>query len=465
MSTVSTRERGPDLEATPGELPTTLACSGCGRRVDGPIRLTCPNARAGDDIDHILVRRLDSNRVAFPTGNEQNPFVRYRTLLHAYHAAVAGGWSDAEIISCIERMDARVARVDGHGFVTTPLVSSDRLAAELDLSDGGAVLVKDETANVAGSHKARHLFGTLLELELAGSEAVGVGHPLAIASCGNAALAAAVVARAAERRLRVFIPDDADAWIAARLADLGAEVETCARVGGASGDPTYHRLLEAITAGAVPFTCQGNLNGLAIEGGETLGWELVSQLATTGAHLDRLVIQVGGGALASAVIQAFFEAQRMGVLRSLPRIHAVQTRGAFPLARAHERAVARLGAAPTADAIEALMADAAIHRSEFMWPWETAPNSVAEGILDDETYDWRAVVRGMLLTGGSPLIVDEATLRQANQLAVAATGIAVSHTGSAGLAGLLDLRRRGQLAPNESVGVIFTGIQRSGEAP
>ena len=41
--------------------------------------------------------------------------------------------------------------------------------------------------------------------------------PLAIASCGNAALAAAVVARAADRRLRVFIPPDADPAVVARL--------------------------------------------------------------------------------------------------------------------------------------------------------------------------------------------------------------------------------------------------------
>ena len=68
--------------------------------------------------------------------------------------------------------------------------------------------VKDETGNVAGSHKARHLFGILLELRVA--EALGHGDPaspLAIASCGNAAYAAAVVARAAGRELRVFVPD------------------------------------------------------------------------------------------------------------------------------------------------------------------------------------------------------------------------------------------------------------------
>ena len=79
-----------------------------------------------------------------------------------------------------------------------------------------------------------------------------------------------------------------------------------------------------------------------------------------------------------------------------------------------------------------------------MWPWEQEPHSVAHGILDDETYDWLAVVEGMLATGGSPLVVGEQTLAHANALAREATGIDVDPTGSAGLAGLLALRDAGR---------------------
>jgi threonine synthase len=95
-----------------------------------------------------------------------------------------------------------------------------------------------------------------------------------------------------------------------------------------------------------------------------------------------------------------------------------------------------------------------------MWPWESEPKSVATGILDDETYDWRAVVEGMLLTGGQPLVVSEDLLVEANSLAVATTGIRVDPTGSSGLAGLLALRRSGEAAPHEQAAVLFTGIQR-----
>jgi threonine synthase len=101
------------------------------------------------------------------------------------------------------------------------------------------------------------------------------------------------------------------------------------------------------------------------------------------------------------------------------------------------------------------------HRSEFMWPWEEEPQSVAQGILDDETYDWAAVVEGMLATGGTPLVVDEPLLRHANELARGATGIDVNPTGSAGLAGLIALRQRGALREDERVGVLFTGVVRT----
>jgi threonine synthase len=85
---------------------------------------------------------------------------------------------------------------------------------------------------------------------------------------------------------------------------------------------------------------------------------------------------------------------------------------------------------------------------------------VAHGILDDETYDWLAVIEGMLRTGGSPVVVGEELLVNANQLAVGATGIDVDPTGSSGLAGLIALRDRGELGDHERVAVLFTGVRR-----
>jgi threonine synthase len=432
-----------------------LVCTGCGDepRASDPYPFRCPRAGSGDDVDHVLRRELDLASVRFPLDDsEPNPFIRYRGLLHAYHLALRRGLSDETFCRIVHHLDTRVAAVDGHGFRVTPFRRAARLSRDLGLSGRGGVWVKDETRNVSGSHKARHLFGVLLQLEIA--ERVGLvedarRRELAIASCGNAALAAAVVAAAGERALRVFVPADADPVVLARLEELGALVTVCSR-DGSPGDPTYRRLLSALEKGAIPFTCQGNLNGLAIEGGETLGWEI----ASSGVHLDRLVVQVGGGALASACIQSLGEAVQLGALGASPRIDTVQTAGAWPLKRAFD---AIAGHGDPADALRF----AAHHRSAFMWPWEEEPRSVAHGILDDETYDWRAVVEGMLATGGTPVVVDEETLLQANVHGRRTTAIDVDHTGTAGLAGLLALRSEGEIGPDERVGVLFTGAVRA----
>jgi threonine synthase len=464
------------LAANPA-IAVTVACAGCGAVAadDVAFPARCPAAVPDDDIDHVMTRRLDLGRVRFVASDDPNPFVRYRQLFRAWHVAAAAGWSDEQYVGVVRRLDEAIAVVDGHGFVVTPFGRADTLSDELGFAPGGGVWVKDETGNVAGSHKARHLMGIMLELLVAESiEPRLATRPLAIASCGNAALAAAVVARAAGRRLEVFVPPDAEGAIVDRLARLGANVEVVARKPGEHGDPTVRRLHAVVATGAIPFTCQGPDDGLAIEGGQTLGYEIAEALGRAGRPVDRLLVQVGGGALASACAQGLGEARALGAIDALPRLDTVQTAGAWPLRRAYERIVADLGdldvdadaaldeAAPD---VRAVLEHAARNRSAYMWPWETEPRSIAHGILDDETYDWLAVVRAMLATGGRPIVVDDAGLHAANVLAARTTGTSADETGTAGLAGLLDLLDRGAIARDERVAVLFTGTRRGVPAP
>jgi threonine synthase len=442
---------------------STIRCAGCGYVADpgDPYPFRCPRAGT-DDTDHVLTRVLSLAGTHFPGGREENPFLRYRALMHSHHVATAHAISDAGYCGLVAALDASVAATCGHGFAVTPFFRSRELSETLGLSAAGGVWVKNETGNVSGSHKGRHLMGVLIHLavmEQAGVLDPGNRRGLAIASCGNAALAAAVVARAGGWPLTVFVPPDADPGIVRRLRDLGADVVTCPREPGDLGDPAYLRLREELDRGALPFTTQGNENGLTIEGGETLGYELVTGLADL-PGLDHLIIQVGGGALASSCIQALREAVELGALARLPHIHTVQTFGAHPLERAYQRVRALLPDEPGPDDVRQAMATAASHKSAFMQPWEEEPKSVATGILDDETYDWRAVVEGMLMTGGRPLVVSEDVLLEASRLAVSMTGIPVDPTGSSGLAGLLEMQRSGAIRGQDRAAVLFTGIQR-----
>ncbi len=378
--------------------------------------------RGGDDQDHVLA--LPMPEWSVDEGSSQ-PFVRYRRMLRSWVEAGDDSW----FVDEVGRLDAAVAGVDGHGFEVTPC--SEFLVGER------IITVKDETDNVSGSHKARHTFGLMLHL-LIRQRRAGAGAerpPLAIASCGNAAVAAAVVAAAERWPLTVYVPEDPEAAVVARLRELGATVEFCPRVDGEEGDPSYLRFQEAVGAGAVPFGCQGPDNGYTIDGGRTLGYELAEQAP----DIDRVYVQVGGGALAASV------AQGLAIGKSQAALVAVQTEGCAPLARAWKR-TAELGG----------LEEARQQRSAVMWPWTPTPASAASGILDDETYDWAAVTEAMATTGGHPVVVPEPVVTEACEVGRSATGINVSPTGSAGLAGLLCDDPPADAKP----AVLFTGAQR-----
>jgi threonine synthase len=471
-------------------LDVRVACAGCHQPVGSDVVLPfrCAQADAGDDADHLLFRTLPSSPgdSLWTDAGTFEPFLRYRHRLYSYAVARARGLSDAEFVQLVQDLDARIVQIDEATFTRTPLVRLGEVEAVLNLGSDSRLFGKVDATSVSGSHKARHLFGIMLTLLVRERLGDTVGRkPLAIASCGNAALAAAVVARAADWPLQVFVPPDAEAVVLDRLAKLGASVELCARQPGQAGDPTVLRFREAVVAGALPFCCQGNENGLTIEGGETLGYELVEQLHEQGARLDRLLVQVGGGALMSAIVQGLEHAVAVGALPALPRIHAVQTRGCYPLARAWENAAAAIEAevdkcgcgeklpgttAPLPQraawlhrhfdnsCTDRVLERMRTHRSDFMWPWEEVPHSVAHGILDDETYDWRVLVEAMLRTGGWPIVIDDPTIVRARAYSRDATGVTISATGAAGLGGLLALRDG--LSAGEHVALILSGRDR-----
>ena len=422
-----------------------FVCHGCGAQVDATLLLPfrCPGAMAGGDVDHVLVPQ-DAGSAEI-IANSDNPYLRYRQFLTTYGLARRVGLSDEAWTEIVERLDEALKVVDGAGFRLTPMTSQPALAGALGLT--GTLWVKDETGNVAGSHKARHLMGVMLYLRVIAaarlSVAEGLRHRrLAIASCGNAALAAAVIARAADWPIDVFIPPEASTVVVHRLKGLGATISICERRAGEQGDPCFLRFREAVVAGAIPFGVQGTENGLAIEGGRTLAFEMAEALGRAQVKLDALFVQVGGGALASALAQGFDMAARHGVTKQSPRIFAVQTQACAPLARAWQRIAS------------SRVDELAQARTRYMWPWENLRASVAHGILDDETYDWLEIVAAMQRDGGQPVVVDEATLERARHEGGRLTGISVSATGTAGLAGLVAAPVSGQVA------VVFSGVDR-----
>ncbi len=356
-----------------------------------------------------------------------NPFVRYRRRLDSYQLAIESGSSDEAFVALVDDFDSAVASVTGQGFRVTPTFEAGELAKAIGVDN--QLWVKDETTSVAGSHKSRHLYGTSLHYLVARAGGTPLPDRFAIASCGNAALAASVMAAALKTPLDVFVPDWADASIIERLTEMGAGINRCQRQPGEQGDPAYLRYQEAVAGGATPFSVQGIETPTTFDGARTLGWELADQ---TGG-VSELYVQVGGGALATSVGRAMPTA----------KLYPVQAEGCAPLRRAWDLL-----------APDFRFEKASESPHEYMWPWTPEPTSAASGILDDVTYDWLPLLRHTHATGGIPIVALEPSIVRANKLARTHTAVSVSTTGSAGLAGLLS-RHPDSDGP---VAVLFTGI-------
>ena len=360
--------------------------------------------------------------------------------------------------------------MDGRGFAVTPLSVRPEAAEALGLATD-RLWIKDDTHNVGGSHKARHLFGVMLHHALDLDDG---GAELAIASCGNAALAAAVVARAEDRPLRVFIPTWADHSVVDELKRLDARIEVCERRPGEAGDPTYLRFLEAVDRGAVPFSVQSTVTPTTIDGGRTLGWEAAEQLGNLGVEGPmRVMLQIGGGAMARAVAAGIGAGVERDWVRIDPRYHPVQTQACAPLRRAWESLLSAASveqASSDAERASALISDAgavavvlSLAKNEpdrFMYPWDPVGGTAATGILDDLTYDWLGVIEPTIRSGGWPVVVEESAVVEAHRVGHAVLGLDVSATGTAGMAGILDPELSTSITPDESVLAFATGVER-----
>ena len=434
------------MQDTP--VVTGWRCSVCNTKVsiNEIFSWRCPNSTSSDR-HHVL--ELENAIAPLRSDGGTNPYIAFQRYLAWDAFAATLGLDFAARTKIIRDLDQAVAKVAGVGFCTTPFARNDALSDALGFNNRGGVWIKDETHNVAGSQKARHLFTELLHLitvELVGRapwRSPTQRPALAIASCGNAAIAASTLARAVNWPIQVFVPQSADEATIKILNSLDANVIRCPRLEtDQPGDPCVFRFREAIEQGCVPFGVQGPENAWCLDGGRTIGFEMaVVAEELSGSLISRMFVQAGGGAFVACAASGFFAGA------TKPKIHAVQTEGCAPLARAFEIANTTGGAR-----------NAGSRWSQCMWPWETMPVSLADGILDDETYDWIGACNAMADSGGHPVVASEQQIHESYALAHRVTNIDVSPTGSAGLAGLLAIRH--EIADDERVIVIFSGVRR-----
>eukprot|EP00519_Triparma_laevis_P013394 CAMPEP_0182490054 /NCGR_PEP_ID=MMETSP1321-20130603/34_1 /TAXON_ID=91990 /ORGANISM="Bolidomonas sp., Strain RCC1657" /LENGTH=1079 /DNA_ID=CAMNT_0024692183 /DNA_START=288 /DNA_END=3527 /DNA_ORIENTATION=+ len=464
---------------------TSLSCATCGQVHPGfPSPLfKCPGAASSPEMDHVLMPTALSTEdlsglkdlaAASPSPSSSSPFVKYRALLYPYRVAMSNGMSDENYVKVVTDLDESINKLSGTGFVPTPMLEGS-LGEE-------KVFVKDESNQVAGSHKARHLFNVMTYLQVLDALRPDSAVPmkatrrLTVASCGNAGLAAATIAAAADWPIDVCIPDNADPAVVQNLKNLGSNVNImiCPRgvdavdhsdfgpvsTAGAA-DPTVAVFKNLIQEhNSIPLSVQGTECGVAVEGAQTLIFELLDQAKSSGydsLDFDQLFIQVGGGALGAGLFQGLQRAANGELdaivpglkMPKVPNFNTVQAEGNAPL----NRAFAKM----KADGKSAV--EAAKTKNDYMFPWVN-PASVAHGILDDETYDWAELCRGMDTSKGSAVVVNDEQIREANAFAKSNFKVNSCFTGSVGLAGLMSTRRGGTSSSAPSI-VVLSGVDRS----
>lgn len=311
------------------------------------------------------------------------------------------------------------------GYAPTPLVCAERLASQLDLS---RVWVKQESARIGlpafkilGASWATHqaLGGGLrdqrcLSLDwLSAHVATTRWTRLAAATDGNHGRAVARMAGMLGLECRIFVPAGTTAARIDAIESEGARVDV---VAGSYDESVMRAAAEADDECAVisdtPCMSGGEETARwAVEGYATILCEVESELTRLGAPgPDVIIVQVGTGGLAAAVVRHF---RRAGA-RSRPLIVAVE-----PEAAACARAAAQAGrvvtipAAPT-DSIMAGLNCGTV--SSVAWPLLASGVDAFLSISDD-----RAI---------------------AGMRAFADAGIVAGETGAAGLGGLLTLLER-----------------------
>ncbi|KAK9833557.1 hypothetical protein WJX81_005844 [Elliptochloris bilobata] len=175
-------------------------------------------------------------------------------------------------------------------------------SAWLSQNSSGKVLLKLESEQVTGSFKARGAMNKVLSLS---QEQLSAG--LVTCSTGNHALAFLNACSRLDNKDSgrpdaaplVYLPENASAGKAAKLAALGARL---VRVGGDAVEAEIAARSEAERLGAIYVS---PYNDPAVAGGQgTIALELLAEID----HLDAVFVPVGGGGMISGIAAVLKEA-------------------------------------------------------------------------------------------------------------------------------------------------------------
>ena len=278
-----------------------LECIGCHRRYDvTEIRYTC-------ECGNLLsVERP----VGWAQTVDRKLFDRRRGSLDPIDSS--GVWRFREGV-----MDVEPARIVSHPEGGTHLYERESLAREVGLRH---LWFKHEGENPTGSFKDRGMSVAMTQARRVGASAV------ACASTGNTSASLAAYAAQAGLRALVFVP--AGKVALGKMAQTLAYGATCLEVAG-----DFDAAMKLVTEAArqLDIYLVNSINPFRIEGQKTIVWEMLQDLGWQAP--DFIVLPAGNLGNTSAFGKALREAFDGGWIDRVPRLVAVQARGANPFFR------------------------------------------------------------------------------------------------------------------------------------
>lgn len=296
----------------------------------------------------------------------------------------------------------------------TPLYPVPGLRQELGLQN---LWLKDDTLNPSGSLKDRATAVAILKGRELGYQEI------ATASTGNAAASLACLSASLGVRCHIFVPNSAPLAKVAQVLVCSADVLS---VQG-TYDDAFGLCVEACQAlgwynrntGYNPYTIEGKKT-VSMEVAEQLGWE----------PPDAIVVPVGDGCILSGVWKGFVDLQRVGLISRLPRLVAVQAEGSQAIKQAFD-------------------GDGKIRPVQV--------STLADSIAVSLPRNGAMAVQDLRASGGKVVSVSDGEILEAMKLLGRTAGIFGEPAGVTALAGLVKLRSRGEVSPEERVVVMVTG--------
>lgn len=300
----------------------------------------------------------------------------------------------------------------------TKLHKCKRLAEVLALEE---LYAKDETRNPTGTFKDRPAtVGVSKALELGATS-------VAIASDGNAGPATAAYAAKAGLKCYVFMPATTPMDRIVQVQMFGGKVilvkgtvSDCIDILTKVQDRyDWHQLTTAIPSN--PYQAEGSKT-IAYEICEDLGWSVPNWV----------VMPVGGGGLLTANWKGFKEFFKLGIIKKLPKIAAIQAKGCAPVVKAYGE---------DKNEVES---------------WEE-PNSIAITIGVPYPLDGTTALKAIRESKGIAMAVSDKEILEAERLLAQTEGIFAEPAGVASLAGVKKLIEKEIIGNKEKVVFEVTG--------